>query len=156
MAASEPDSSSSESDSSSDDDVDIVSIPDTDSDDSDDDEFYDRTKASQEPSSKRSKTEMVEPDDIKDWVVEVLPMEKETLATLSSKLSQCRSNYSKLQEMLEEDRHRHETWETYCFTHGLPTRGVGSWLSSTNAPTCGNARRAVLATKQCQHMFEQK
>ena len=44
-----------------------------------------------------------------------------------------------LKAMLEADRSGGETWEMYCFVHGLPTRNVGSWLPQLNGPSCGNA-----------------
>jgi len=39
--------------------------------------------------------------------------------------------------VLEELRNSSESWETYCFIHGLPTRHVGSWLPQMNLPHCG-------------------
>ncbi len=42
-----------------------------------------------------------------------------------------------LQAVLEADRYGTESWEMYCFIHGLPTRNPGSWLPSSNAPACG-------------------
>ena len=51
-----------------------------------------------------------------------------------------------LQEQLTQDRHGEESWEVYCFVHGLPTRNVGSWCPSTNAPTCGRPLCATLAS----------
>ena len=44
-----------------------------------------------------------------------------------------------LQEVLQEDRDGCESWEVYCFTHGLPTLNPGSWLASIDKPTCGDA-----------------
>ena len=38
-------------------------------------------------------------------------------------------------DMLQANRYGAETWEMYCFVHGLPTRNTGTWLPSTNAPT---------------------
>ena len=49
-----------------------------------------------------------------------------------------------LKELLAAERYGAQSWEMYCFVHGLPTRNVGSWLPQTGAPTCGNAR-CVLA-----------
>ena len=40
--------------------------------------------------------------------------------------------------VLEELRTGTESWETYCFTHGLPTRHVGSWLPGSAALACGS------------------
>jgi hypothetical protein len=61
-----------------------------------------------------------------------------------------------LQEQLTQDRHGQESWEVYCFVHGLPTRNVGSWRPSTNAPTCGHARCATLAGEVWPEMFRRR
>ena len=53
-----------------------------------------------------------------------------------------------LQAVLEADRHGCETWEMYCFTHGLPTRNVGSWLPGQEGPSCLNERCARLANEE--------
>ena len=50
-----------------------------------------------------------------------------------------------LSAMLQEDRYGRETWETYCFLHGLPTLHSGSWPPTTGQPTCGNRVCATLA-----------
>ena len=42
-----------------------------------------------------------------------------------------------LKAMLEADRSGAESWEIYCFVHGLPTRNTGSWLPQLNGPSCG-------------------
>ena len=52
-----------------------------------------------------------------------------------------------LQEVLSQDRMGCESWEVYCFTHGIPTHNVGTWLPSTNKPMCGNAQCEALATE---------
>ena len=52
-----------------------------------------------------------------------------------------------MQAVLEADRRGAETWEMYCFQHGLPTAHVGSWLPSTGRPACGNRRCATLANE---------
>lgn len=44
------------------------------------------------------------------------------------------------QYVLEELRQGEESWEAYCFTHGFPTRHVGSWLPDRGTPLCGNAK----------------
>ena len=49
-----------------------------------------------------------------------------------------------LREVLQQDREGRESWEVYCFTHGLPTKNVGTWLPSTSKPTCGNEECATL------------
>ena len=35
-----------------------------------------------------------------------------------------------LLEVLRQEREGKESWEVYCFTHGLPTKNVGSWMPS--------------------------
>ena len=45
-----------------------------------------------------------------------------------------------LQDVLAQDRNGCETWEVYCFTHGLPTKHVGTWLPTEDRPMCGNAQ----------------
>ena len=40
--------------------------------------------------------------------------------------------------VLNCDRGGAESWETYCFTHGMPTRHVGSWLPDRARPSCGS------------------
>jgi len=43
-----------------------------------------------------------------------------------------------LQCLLEADRYGRESFEMYCFVHGLPTRHTGSWVPHRDGPTCGN------------------
>ena len=50
-----------------------------------------------------------------------------------------------LASVLQEHRNGAETWETYCFVHGLPTKHAGSWLPSTDATICGQAGCMALA-----------
>ena len=40
--------------------------------------------------------------------------------------------------VLDADRNGEESWEMYCFTHGLPTRNCGSWMPQSEGPSCGN------------------
>ncbi len=42
-----------------------------------------------------------------------------------------------LKAQLACDRYGDESWEMYCFVHGLPTRYPGSWLPEDDARTCG-------------------
>ena len=44
-----------------------------------------------------------------------------------------------LQMVLEQSRNGCQSWEVYCFVHGLPTRNPGSWLPNVAQPTCGDA-----------------
>jgi hypothetical protein len=67
-----------------------------------------------------------------------------------------RTKDSWLQQQLTQDRHGQESWEVYCFVHGLPTRNVGSWDPSTNLPTCGNPRCATLAAKIWPELFHRR
>ena len=52
-----------------------------------------------------------------------------------------------LKSVLEADRDGEESWEMYCFTHGLPTRNPGSWLPDLGGPACGNAHCQSWATR---------
>ena len=58
------------------------------------------------------------------------------------------------QAVLAADRTGSETWEMYCFIHGLPTRNPGSWLPNENRPMCGNARCSTLASTEWPVMYE--
>ena len=49
---------------------------------------------------------------------------------------QVRSTDRWLNYVLGKDRLGDEDWEIYCFTHGLPTRHVGSWLPGVALPLC--------------------
>ena len=49
--------------------------------------------------------------------------------------------------VLDEDRNGAETWETYCFVHGLPTCNPGSWLPGTTVPQCGDKLCATLRVR---------
>ena len=50
---------------------------------------------------------------------------------------QVRSKDEWMNYVLARDRDGAESWEIYCFTHGLPTRHVGSWLPDRDRPACG-------------------
>ena len=58
-----------------------------------------------------------------------------------------------LSHMLHEDRAGCESWEVYCFTHGLPTRNVGSWMPGTAEPSCKNPSCFCLATIKWPEML---
>ena len=49
-----------------------------------------------------------------------------------------------LEYVLELSRKGAETWEVYCFTHGLPTRNVGCWHPWEAKLKCGNPTCAKL------------
>ena len=57
--------------------------------------------------------------------------------------------------MLAEDRVGQESWEMYCFIHGLPTRNVGSWLPGRSSPGCGCMQCAELALTVWPDLFQQ-
>ena len=46
-----------------------------------------------------------------------------------------------------------ESWENYCFTHGLPTCHVGSWFPGSVMPRCGNARCAEYDEGEWERWF---
>ena len=74
-----------------------------------------------------------------------------------SELTQAmRTKDSWLQQQLTQDRHGQESWEVWCFVHGLPTRNVGSWDPSSNAPTCGNPLCATLASRVWPVQFRRR
>ena len=58
-----------------------------------------------------------------------------------------------LQEVLRAHRRGEETWEIYCFMHGLPIRNTGSWLPSTGVPMCGSDRCLKLGTEVWPEMW---
>ena len=58
-----------------------------------------------------------------------------------------RSKDAWLNAVLNANRYGEETWEMYCFQHGLPTRNPGSWLPGPDKPACGNAQCARLAAE---------
>ena len=61
-----------------------------------------------------------------------------------------------LEEVLTEHRHGRESWETYCFVHGLPTQHPGSWRKRVGGPSCKNATCATLAGAVWPGMRQQK
>ena len=75
------------------------------------------------------------------WMTEA-PMQHVFLLTHSH-----RTKDPWLREVLQADRFGQESWEMYCFTHGLPTRHPGSWLPSRGGPTCGTATCATLVAR---------
>ena len=52
-----------------------------------------------------------------------------------------------LSALLKSYRYGNESWESYCFTHGLPTRHPGSWLPEKGGPTCGSAHCQTWAAR---------
>ena len=50
-----------------------------------------------------------------------------------------------LQVVLAADRKGEETFEMYCFAHGLPTKNPGSWNPVTNTVDCGREHCMTLA-----------
>ena len=58
-----------------------------------------------------------------------------------------------MRAVLDAERVGDESWEMYCFIHGLPTRNVGTWLPGREEPGCGNNRCAKLRD-ETDHMLE--
>ena len=58
-----------------------------------------------------------------------------------------------LQAVLDADRYGRETWEMYCFAHGLPTRNPGTWMPQTDAVACGQEKCKNLATGAWSEMW---
>ena len=55
------------------------------------------------------------------------------------------SNDRWLQMLLTECRSGNQSWEVYCFVHGLPTKNPGSWLPDEDQIPCGDPLCATLA-----------
>jgi hypothetical protein len=58
-----------------------------------------------------------------------------------------------LKAVLKADRAGAETYEMYCFTHGLPTKNPGSWLPDTDKPSCGEPRCERLRDEWKEALF---
>ena len=69
---------------------------------------------------------------------------------------QVRSKDAWLNCVLASDRLGTETWEIYCFTHGLLTRHVGSWLPDKELPECGEERCQALQASRWPRMLMEK
>ena len=54
---------------------------------------------------------------------------------------------------VKRDGDGRESWEIYCFIHGLPTRNVGTWLPEENEPWCKNPTCATLRDGQWAEIF---
>ena len=65
-----------------------------------------------------------------------------------------RSDDPWLLAVLHADRYGQESWEMYCFIHGLPTRNPGTWLPDRCEPVCGNEICKRLATELWPQMWE--
>ena len=65
-----------------------------------------------------------------------------------------RTKDSWLQAVLQSARHGSQSWEIYCFVHGLPTKNPGSWLPSDDMPACRNPRCMKLAAVEWPVMWE--
>ena len=69
---------------------------------------------------------------------------------------QVRSKDAWLNSVLACDRLGDESWEIYCFTHGLPTRHVGSWLPDNALPQCGEEGCQALQALRWPRMVKEK
>jgi hypothetical protein len=74
---------------------------------------------------------------------ETIPSRRDLLFEL---VQQVRSKDKWLNCVLASNRIGEESWEMYCFTHGLPTEHVGSWLPNEEDLPCGSADCAKLQT----------
>ena len=61
-----------------------------------------------------------------------------------------------LMAVLDANRQGAETWEMYCFTHGLPTLHVGSWFPAEKTPRCGQSICEGLQSTHWPEMFRRK
>ena len=59
-----------------------------------------------------------------------------------------------LNAVLSAARDGAETWEMYCFTHGLPTRNPGSWLPCTRDPDAGELTCGSPACKSLRQQWD--
>ena len=66
------------------------------------------------------------------------PRKPDTITQLHELVECKRTKDSWLHAVLMADRRGDETWEIYCFTHGLPTKNPGSWHPDEGLLTCGN------------------
>ena len=66
---------------------------------------------------------------------------------------QVRSTDTWLNYILSFDRVGAQPWEVYCFTHGLPTRHVGSWLPGEALPACGREQCLKLQAETWPRQF---
>ena len=69
---------------------------------------------------------------------------------------QVRSTDKWLNYVLACDRLGNEPWEVYCFTHGLPTRHVGSWLPDNEIPACGELACQALQNEKWPYLLHEK
>ena len=80
--------------------------------------------------------------------------DKDSLNALSELTEGKRFHDKWLEVVLQQARQGCEEWETYCFTHGLPTRNVGSWFPGQLDSLCGNAVCKRLATEVWPELFK--
>ena len=66
------------------------------------------------------------------------PREPDTITQLHELVECKRTKDRWLHAVLMADRRGEETWEMYCFTHGLPTKNPGSWDPDKDQLACGS------------------
>ena len=69
-------------------------------------------------------------------------------------VQQVRSRDNWLNCVLAANRIGEETWEMYCFTHGLPTEHVGCWLPNHEELPCGNEACAKLQSSEWRNFWQ--
>ena len=60
-----------------------------------------------------------------------------------------------LQAVLQADRMGEETYEMYCFTHGVATKIPGSGSPKSNTVDCGQESCMLLARKWEEELYEE-
>ena len=64
------------------------------------------------------------------------PNDKDSIQKTFLLTESMRSKDKWLIALLDADRYGQESWEMYCFVHGLPTRNPGSWLPGEKQLEC--------------------
>ena len=59
-----------------------------------------------------------------------------------------------LKDVLQQHRDGAESWEVYCFVHGLPTLHTGTWRPSIDRPECGDPRCVRLSKTHWEELRE--
>ena len=73
------------------------------------------------------------------------PHDKDSIQKTFLLTESMRSEDKWLIALLDADRYGQESWEMYCFVHGIPTRNPGSWLPGEKQLACQNAHCQTLA-----------
>ena len=79
---------------------------------------------------------------------ETIPAQPTQLFELTE---QVRSTDAWLVAVLTANRIGEESWEMYCFTHGFPTRHVGSWIPEMSSHIAAGSTAAGQGHLACQN-----